>query len=237
MAAGLRIFNDAGIIQIDDTFKNFFLDQSGYVTTDATGFAEVWITSDTPMIVAASSPNGATITHYGKSGNSWQYNVRSVVAGDQVKWYAFSAPQQVAFADCLRVYDANGSITYDSNQKPLFVSYFLSLDAPIPPYQSSAPKDPERPQAFYVSLSQGRTYAAFSVSSDPISIFYLDDKVNLYDHYIYMPQQRSGGVNFYPHVARTDGDRLGLLMPKGYQPRALLEWRVQQYWIIDVTGY
>lgn len=252
MPAGLKIYNDAGIIQIDDAYQNYFVVRSGSLTTNGDGVADLWIDWNGPIIVATSSPNGSCCAVQDRQGTNWLYRVGSAVPNDTVRWFAYSLPQNTPFAGGLRIYREDGSIAFDSNQRPLDISYFFNLNAPLLPQISghdidALPKEDEvaRPQDIYVPLKQGHTYTAFPIRcTGSVSVVYRakvahggsTGKIAWYDHYCYMPQPWNGGINFKPILESTGGR--DPLIPDFYRPRGMYYYteKVQQFWVIDITG-
>ncbi|WP_278970887.1 hypothetical protein [Bartonella apis] len=252
MPAGLKIFNDAGIIQIDDAYQNFFIVRSGSLTTDDKGLADLWIDWNGPVIVATSSPNGSCCAVQNRQGTNWLYRVGSAVPNDTVRWFAYSLPQYTPFAGGLRIYREDGSIAFDSNQRPLDISHFFNLDAPLlPDYSGHAvdalPKSDEiaYPKDIYIPLKQGHSYTAFPIRcTGTASVVYQakvknggsTGKIPWYEHYCYMPQTWNGGVNFKP-IKESEGGR-DPIIPDFYRPRGMYYYpaKVQQFWVIDITG-
>lgn len=242
MPAGLQIHNDAGIIQIDETYQNYFAICSGTIRTDANKLADLWIDYNGPIIVATSSPNGSCCAVQGRQGTNWIYKVGSGVANDEVKWYAFAKLQNVPFQGGLQIIRDDGLVSFDSNYRPLLISYFFNLQAPLLPDYSghatdSLPKEDEvaRPQDIYIPLKQGHTYTAFPIMfTGAISVAYRKKQLPLYDHYCYMPQTWTGGINFKP-VKESEGGR-NPSIPAFYRPNGMFFFpnKAQQYWVIDL---
>lgn len=248
MTAGLKIYNDSGVLQIDDTYQNLVVVLSGTIRTGDDRMAKLWLDWNGPLLVATSSPNGSCCAVRDRQGTNWLYYVGSDIPNDEVKWYAFSNPQNIPFQGGLRVYRADGSIAFDSNQRPLVMAYFFSIDAPLLPYYSQheaekLPKEDEveRPKDIYIPLQQGRTYTAFPILfHGAVSFAYRYKNGNsqqaFYHHYCYLPQTRNGGVNFKARLEEDLGGR-DPRIPAFYVPRGTPYQRVQSYWIIDITGY
>ena len=244
MTAGLKIYNDAGILQIDDTYQNLVVVLSGTIRTGDNRMADLWLDWNGPLLVATSSPNGSCCSVRDRQGTKWRYNVGSDIPNDEIKWYAFSNPQNIPFQGGLRVYRADGSIAFDSNQRPLVMAYLFSVDTPLLPRYSQheaekLPKEDEveRPKDIYIPLQQGRTYTAFPIAfQGAVSIAYRSNKQAIYNHYCYLPQTRNGGVNFKARLEEDLGSR-DPRIPAFYVPRGAIYERVQRYWIIDITGY
>ena len=253
MPAGLKIYNDAGIIQIDDAYQNYFVVRSGSLTTDDKGFADLWVDWDGPIIVATSSVNGSCCALQDRKETNWIYRVGSAVPYDTVQWYAFSLPQNVPFQGGLRIYREDGSIAFDSNQRSLNIAHFFSIDAPLLPEFSNhevdaLPKSDEiaYPKDKYFPLKQGHSYTAFPIiCTGAVSIVYRAEitvghssgnKIARYEHYCYMPQTWVGGINFKP-IKESYGGR-NPLIPDFYRPRGMNYYpaKVQQFWVIDITG-
>ena len=252
MPAGLKIYNDAGIIQIDDAYQNYFVVRSGSLTTDDKGLADLWIDWNGPIIVATSSPNGSCCAPQDLQGTNWKYTVGSAIPYDTVKWFAYSLPQNVPFQGGLRIYREDGSIAFDSNQRPLDISYFFNLDAPLLPQISGHDIDalPKSDQVAYpkdipIQLKQGHSYTAFPIRcTGAASVVYQakikqggsTGKIAFYEHYCYMPQPSIGGINFKP-IKTGEGGR-DPIIPDYYRPRGMYYYpaKVQQFWVIDITG-
>ena len=250
MPAGLQIHNDAGIIQIDETYQNYFAIRSGSVRTDASGLADLWIDYNGPIIVATSSPNGSCCAVQGRQGTNWIYKVGSGVPNDEVKWYAFAKLQNVPFQGGLQVIREDGAIAFDSNYIPLSIGYFFDIQAPLlPDYSGHAtdllPKENEvaRPQDIYIPLKQGHTYTAFPILfTGAVSVVYRakitqggsSGNIPWYEHYCYMPQTWTGGINFKP-VKESNGGR-NPSIPAFYRPNGMFFFpnKAQQYWVIDL---
>lgn len=247
MPAGLQVFNDAGIIQIDDMYQNYFAVRSGTIRTDANRLADLWIDYNGPIIVATSSPYGSCCAVQDRQGTNWIYKVGSGVPNDTVKWYAFTKLNNVPFKGGLQIIRDDGLVTFDSNYRPLVISYFFDLPAPLLPDYSghatdSLPKEDEvaRPQDIYIPLKQGHTYTAFPILfTGAVSVAYKKKyKTGIklqYDHYCYMPQTWTGGINFKPIMEDQNAPR-NPLIPAYYRPKGMTLFpnRAQQYWVIDL---
>lgn len=114
MAAGLTIYNDNNKIQIDSSYKNFYLSRkiplSGTGVTSGT-FAEG------ECLAAVGGTTSQTINAYCvNTMTGWTCTVNSFTAGMCV--YVFSTRvQQAASGVGLQVFDETGAIVYDSNNK------------------------------------------------------------------------------------------------------------------------
>lgn len=255
MTAGLKIFNDAYINQVDDTYQNLVMISSGQVTTNSDGYAEVYIDYNGPVILATSCPDGSTSSMQDRSGSTWKFYVGTTYGGRVVKWFAFAKPQNVPFNFGLRIFDADGNITFDSNQKPLVISYFFSIDTPLLPYISGRdidylPKEDEisPPPDIFVPLKQGHTYSGFPVKylGAVSNVFQTKTasggKRSSYNHYCYMPSPSVGGVLLKANPEELNSPSNIPRIRDFYVSRDNRNLiydtlRVQQYWIIDVTGY
>ena len=251
MPAGLKIYNDTGIIQIDDNYQNLFVVRSGTIWTDNNRMADLWIDWNGPIMVATSSPNGSSCAVQGRQGTNWIYKVGSRVPNDEVKWYAFSDPQNIPFQCGLRLCREDNSISFDSNQRPLVMSYMFTVDTPLLPQFNgrevdNLPKSNEiaYPQDIYIPLKQGHTYTAFPVEFlGAVSVVYRakitqggsSGNIPWYEHYCYMPQTWNSGVNFKA-IKESEGGR-DPRVPLFYLPKGRPFNNVQKYWVIDITGY
>lgn len=255
MTAGLKIFNDAYINQVDDTFQNFVLIKSGEVTTGTNGYADVYIDYDGPVIFATACADGSTGSVQNRSGSTWHFYVGTTYGGRVVKWYAFAKPQNIPFNFGLRIFDERGNITFDSNQKPLIISYFFSIDTPLLPYVSGRdadylPKEDEisPPQDIFIPLKQGHTYSGFPVKFLGAVSRIFKTKMpkggyrSSYNHYCYMPCPSVGGILLKANPEELNSPSNVPQIRDFYVSRDNRNFiydtlRVQQYWVIDVTGY
>jgi len=173
MAVGLRIFNDDGISQITSDHRNLVLIGKGVLNAiepNAYG-RPVNFTHDGPVIFAASAPSGASVVVTEKNGTNYKFYVLVGYGAEDVTWYAFSYPKNLQSTMGLRVFNENGALTYDSQQKPLRMVYFSSIWVPgtSPPFPSKLKDVPEFNNTWHggdVYIPQprtNRTYASVGI--------------------------------------------------------------------------
>lgn len=98
MTAGLQVYNDSGIIQIDQDYKNFGLISSGTITLSTTlgstwnnaYYATVVATGRTNPVLAfrANSDEKVCIAKTDISGSTWTFYIVGT-GGEDVDWYLF----------------------------------------------------------------------------------------------------------------------------------------------------
>lgn len=139
MAFGIRVLNDAGTIQIDDTYRNMALRTktvtatTSYVPGTQSSFAsyvDVSFTDcDKPMFAVRCTARAASIAYVTTSGST--QTARVVVEGNDsvgtsVAVYHFDTPLPLTTPHWgVRVKDAAGLVTFDSEYEYLRVAGFL----------------------------------------------------------------------------------------------------------------
>lgn len=130
MPAGLEIINDAGYFQIDSTFKNHRLTQTGTLTIPPptvfgieliAGEANTFITAVNPILAYRSGSCWAMVALVRTlTPTTFQIKALSHEPGP-VEYFIFDqvAPSPTNYG--LQVYAADGSLVYDSNDKSLRV--------------------------------------------------------------------------------------------------------------------
>lgn len=126
MAAGLTVYNNDNILQIDGSFKNLHLSRKIAIsgTGDTSGtFA------DGEVLAAVGGTTSQTINAYciNRPGG-WTCKVNSFTSGMAV--YVFTTkPTQSTTGVGLQVFDESGNIVYDSNDKHPLVKGFGARNA------------------------------------------------------------------------------------------------------------
>ena len=131
MPAGVQIFNDSGIVQIDEATLNFVLRQKGTVTcstlrnTGGINYYETTIVFSNgfaPLLALAATGNVA-YSQLSVSGSTWTWTILSLTNGASVNYWIFdkenSSPSYSAGDPIFEVWTAAGELAYWLNSKPL----------------------------------------------------------------------------------------------------------------------
>lgn len=126
MPAGLQIFNDAGIIQLDESTLNFVMRQKGTVTCSSlqnTGGVNYYTTTITytggtsPMLALACTTD---VTHSSLvvSGTTWTWTILSLTANASVGYWVFDvAVNAETFG--FEIYNSAGQKVFGLTEKPM----------------------------------------------------------------------------------------------------------------------
>ena len=125
MAAGITIYNDNNILQIDGNFKNLHLSRKIAITKTGSFSGSF---ADGEVLAAVGGTTSQTINAYciNRPGG-WTCVVNGYTSGMAV--YVFTTkPTQSVSGVGLQVFDENGNIVYDSNDKHPLVKGFGSRE-------------------------------------------------------------------------------------------------------------
>jgi len=134
MAYGLRVFGDAGNVQLDETYRNFHLIGKGTASTNTSSTqgdsstGTVTVTGCTiPILAVRCSTHGVTYNVQSVSGSTWTFRVFASGAGFATfEWFCFDMVSQPPSGKWgLRVFNSAGQVTFDSNFKPMRVVDFI----------------------------------------------------------------------------------------------------------------
>lgn len=133
MPAGLQIYNDAGFIQIDDSYKNCAFISKGTATTDLdidstepTSGVILSFTGRTNPMIAFRSSNLLSCIYLNKSGNTYNWYVYvNAPLGTTFTWYLFDDPVASGVNSGLQVFTASGVLTFESGQRYARVIDFI----------------------------------------------------------------------------------------------------------------
>lgn len=134
MPAGIEVRNDAGVLQIDETYINFTLVSQGTATTSTfyyTGggspgasvyYADVTVTGRTSPMLAIRSSAAVYIERISISGGSWTWRVLAA-SGVSFDWFCFDlTPAGSLDTFGLEVFNASGVRVFHSSQKPMRIA-------------------------------------------------------------------------------------------------------------------
>lgn len=140
MSAGLTVYNDNNILQIDSTYKNLALRQTGQRSFTTTGdFTLSYSGPNAPLIfirpVSISGGSGnqvGTVEIYQVVGapGAWQITLRGVANSGQTMVYEyFLYDDQIARENFgMEVFDENSNLVFSSANDPLKIVGFVSGD-------------------------------------------------------------------------------------------------------------
>jgi len=256
MAVGLRIFNDDGISQISSNQRNLVMIGKGVLNSgnpDIYAY-KVDFSHDGPVIFAASAASGASVVVNKKTGTSYEFHVLVGYGAEDATWYAFSYPKNIPSTTGLRVFNADGTLTYDSNQKPLRMVYFSSIWVPgtTPPFPSKSKDIPEFQHTWHPNSDiyipqarSNRTYASVGIHMigyrKPSKIKWTKNGWLLgWAFFYWLPITHTDGV--YLQCRRLVFTPTTTLWPLGTSPIGGTGLypngaNYQTSWIIDVTDY
>lgn len=170
MAVGAQIYNDSGVIQIDDQYTNLCLRQTGTATVvnrhpaSLNSHAYIAMTVDITYVgQAASSPiiamhgtgtGGAFgVIATSRSGNTWTFRVIGYQHLPTFNYFIYDIPSATGSGAGFEVYKADGSIAFSSFYRPLSVVGVMQSEG------------------IGINLTQGRQYAVAFNSEIALEVF------------------------------------------------------------------
>lgn len=199
MPAGLTVYNDAGYIQIDETYKNLALVQKATVATTtslasaSSAASQVTLTftnRSKPILFFRGSVKIANMA-MAVSGTTYTYYVQVAGAvGTTFDYYLFDEPVLQNLKVGLEVYNSAGQLTFESGQKYIRVVDFIKNVAAT---SGTSTTD--------YTYTAGRTYAFGFASMGYLSLYITPGPGGL----------PAGSVNNYlvGGLSITDGVRIG----------------------------
>lgn len=126
MATGIKIYNDSGTIQIDESYFNLVLIDK-FTTTilvPVTTAYDYTFTSEIVAIAVKAYPETFTVTAVANSGGTWTYRLTFFNNPDTTGTctftvYAFGKPPTPTETVGLAVYDPTGAVIFHSQFKPM----------------------------------------------------------------------------------------------------------------------
>jgi hypothetical protein len=239
--AGLAIYNDSGVLQIDEANANLVLRYAGQATTALVSGGQ-WctvaftITASTP-VVAISSPDVpafATVRHI--SGTSWEVSITSQgTTARTIQWYVFDKAPAVTSSITVgfQVFDSSGELVYSSDQRICRIKQ-LKISSNYDATGDNLPANP-------TTLTSGRTYAvaAIKLATHHTQVYFDNPFPGTY-RYTYtfgaLGSRVAANVISYGMCYLQNGSLLssGLPNPAGAVNRV---YRNCAFLMIDVTNY
>lgn len=134
MPAGIEVRNDAGVLQIDETYINFTLVSQGSGTVSTfyyTGggspgasvyYTDVTVTGRSSPMLAIRSASAMYVERISISGGSWTWRILSA-NGATFDWFCFDlTPAGSLDTFGLEVFNASGVRVFHSSQKPMRIA-------------------------------------------------------------------------------------------------------------------
>lgn len=127
MATGIKIYNDAGTVQIDETYSNLVLIDKQTITASMSGPSIVYeysVTADVAAIAVQAYPETFITKSAGVSGSTWTFritlfNITGTTGTCTFTVYAFGKPPTPTETVGIKVYNASGGLVFHSQFKPL----------------------------------------------------------------------------------------------------------------------
>jgi hypothetical protein len=127
MPAGLQVFGSHGVLQIDETYKNFVMVASGskasgaWAAAGVSNFVQVVVTNAVTPLVAFSCANQVGLGYVGISGSTWTFTFLTNNPATMNYWVFDESPSASPGSFGFEVYNAAGARVFHSSQKPLRV--------------------------------------------------------------------------------------------------------------------
>ncbi|HWX01430.1 hypothetical protein [Collimonas sp.] len=131
MAAGLQVFGDSGVAQIDQDYFNYVFKQSGALSfPDAVAGRTVSVSVGgvSPIVVIKSQNLGIAIWRVSQSGSAFTFEfVQDAVSppGTPFQWYLFDKGPPSPGNFGLQVFGPDGSLSFDSSSFNLKIAQLL----------------------------------------------------------------------------------------------------------------
>jgi hypothetical protein len=127
MPAGLQVFNDRGVYQIDETYVNYVLVAKGSATTD-TAFSpfgyykEISAAGRTAPMLAIAAPEPMCIHSGAVSGGTWTWRALAAFNAITFDYYIFDLAPAAGDTFGLEILNAASVPVYHTGQKPLRIA-------------------------------------------------------------------------------------------------------------------
>lgn len=226
MTFGFKSFNDAGTLQIDDTYKNLQLRSKSSVNTGSLGgslgnisYGSFTLDLTYPPVIAFQDStgitcnNGISSTYLG--GGVTRYTIGLMVlkpntTNYNVNYFVFGPPQTEAEAPLppigLVTRDTSGTVVYRSDQKYFNIVDVVSLASPTGTSGSSSTNTYASGRNFAVVTSSFATFATYVLNAYPIFIttYEYTGGFNVVSNVVTAKWQQYGTINGQPYGTVTD---------------------------------
>lgn len=141
MTYGFKVTTDTGIVQVDDTFANLALIQSGDLSLSQEGdqmnirYGTLTFSGREAPVVAIRSSYPVGYKAVNVSGSTWVYQLVAELKwmnSTPVRWYLFDRPPPLTSGWGIRVRDAQGREVFNSGNRYMRPKAFYTLPADTP---------------------------------------------------------------------------------------------------------
>lgn len=135
MPVGLQAWNDGGLFQIDNDFRNLqFTQRIDVNTSNRSGsiwYSDITFNNVNTPIAAIYSPNKVFLLQLAKSGNSVTYRVFSNAQNGFVAVMLFDTSQSSGGNVGQQVFDSGGNLIFDSSRGYMKILDVISGEVPV----------------------------------------------------------------------------------------------------------
>lgn len=136
MPAGMQVYNDAGVLQVDGQNRHYVMRQKGSGTCNTSQssggrtryYTLITYTGGTAPVIALGNTAGVSVYHVGVSGSTWTYAIVSNTNGQTFDYFIFDVgPSASGSGQGMQVFREDGALAYEvgggaSAAKPLRVA-------------------------------------------------------------------------------------------------------------------
>lgn len=157
MPIGVRIFNTAGSVQIDQHYRNLALASASSVTTapaySGASYSTAVVTlSGACLTLGLRSSVACCVEYVDRSGGNWTFYIRAASAAPvTVHYYAFDVIASMPTTPGLRVWDTSGNPVFHSSLK--YMRVVDAIRGKSPTHYGDRVYDPGRTYAWVTSVS------------------------------------------------------------------------------------
>jgi hypothetical protein len=231
MPAGIQIFNDSGVLQIDETYINYVLISKGTATTNQSSpnyswssrpvyYVEITATGRTAPMIALKASQGAEVfvVNGSVSSGTWKWRIVGGANNVSFDYYIFDVAPVSTDTFGVAIYNAAGDPVFHSSQKPLRVGGVFESEGTILPYGTSFNQS---------DFGAGRTWAGVQLASGngENEIEEGDDTRYAWWEGVFTHANGLGVGGIYTRLVSGSGD--GVVSP----------WNLSKWLAVDVTNY
>lgn len=120
MPAGIEVINNASTVLIDENYSNLAVRASGTLTASTASTGRVTLASsglNSPMFAIAPSAQQFSVVRFNSTTGDIVIQGRNLTQSTNFPYYIFDLPVASSVNAGLKVYNASGVLTFDSNLK------------------------------------------------------------------------------------------------------------------------
>lgn len=220
MAHGFRVIGDSGSVQVDESYTNLALVQSGtlFVPVGLDGASITVHNLQTPIMCVQTTGGAKVVVTSNQAIPSTTYKFMASASGN-VKWFVFDQGAQISSGFGITVFKDDGSIAYNSDWRVMRIGAVAPVANATDPYLplSSVVATAPRAGDWAACLTSSRAFVD-SGGGSQISRLHVDGL--------------STGQNF----ARIDDMQIGSI-PWGAEPPSIIQPLGGSIILVDVSGY